>query len=290
MAASLESQTSTSSRKFSSNNNHCVVVIRDQGKDPGLDEIWRGLRNLANAYLFRLQKVKAKRTRNRPPISNRPDPVVQRRSTPAPTITTPPLPQQVPVLTVPSVVPRPSPLEASQPSPQKWSKPPVIIAPSPASAPTLKKPLPGDPGIQKGDKEKSPAKKETSRQGVVAPPPKSDPPLQEKADPSPKTGVTPQIRRPPPGSVRVTRTTHLDGDREFRTATHGGCNGCSAYKPCNILLMDEYTEKTYEYLAGRPGLCEKCWRKCLYVHKHNAKNPEFKDPNTDKVKWNWSWL
>jgi len=47
------------------NNNFCVVVIRDRGNDPALDEMWKGLRSLANAYLFRLRNVKTRR-RKRP--------------------------------------------------------------------------------------------------------------------------------------------------------------------------------------------------------------------------------
>jgi len=55
----------TRKQPLKNNSNYCVVIIRDRGGDPALDEMWKGIRSLANAYLFRLRNVKGKRNKER---------------------------------------------------------------------------------------------------------------------------------------------------------------------------------------------------------------------------------
>jgi len=101
-------------KQTKTNSNHCVVIIRDRGKDPALDEMWKGLRSLANAYLFRLRNVKSKRSK-----SNRQD---SAPSIPAPsTVSTAP-----PVATLSTRMPSPAPRGVAEPV--------LVVPPAPVKA------------------------------------------------------------------------------------------------------------------------------------------------------------
>jgi len=119
------------------NNNFCVVIIRDRGNDPALDEMWKGLRSLANAYLYRLRGVKFRR-RKRP---NEADP-----SIPPPVAPRVPVPPTAPVR--PTAPMQPAPVRPSPPPPsfvEVVKSPPKIGSlhdrrPGPAPIPAVSRP------------------------------------------------------------------------------------------------------------------------------------------------------
>jgi len=129
------------------NNNFCVVVIRDRGDDPALDEMWKGLRSLANAYIYRLRNVKSKRrkppTETGPPIPAAPVVPIPPAALAPPVVPPVPIrPQPPPVSYVDKVKtpPKVGSLHVRRASPVPSSIPPKPLAPSSSLA------LSGKPG------------------------------------------------------------------------------------------------------------------------------------------------
>jgi len=266
MQTAPEQYPTTTQKPSHSNSNYCVVIIRDRGKDPVLDEMWKGLRSLANAYLFRLRNVKNKRRKS--------------QHHPAPSI---PQPVQTvaPIRPQPSVVPPPATASIPAPRPNTtWSK----VASSPPHTPMK-------PALQV-----IPPLDYSAHQDPLLPPIKSRPvaPRPLDADHHPKRpshegaskvhnvveGTPKSIQRPKPKSISGPQPAGISAlpcNKEPRLAKQTACAACSRYKSCTLWFHSR--NRSYK-CDGKEGLCNWCWDHVVEVSEKGA-------PKNNFVKFTW---
>jgi len=211
------------------NNNFCVVIIRDRGNDPALDEMWKGLRSLANAYLYRLRGVKYRR-RKRP---NEDDPSI------------PPL--VAPLAPVPPTAPS-RPPAPTQPAPVRPPPPPVSYVEVVKSPPKI-----GPIHVRRSSP--APHIPVVSRPSAVNPIPVVTNALQ-----SPKAPLAPKK------SFLLLADKHVPkSDRVYQIYSHIKCPLCNIIGRARVGKWLQVDHKDWSPgLLLRPnipgvGFCDKCW-------------------------------
>jgi len=241
--------------------NHCVVIIRDRGHDPVLDEMWKGLRNLANAYLYRLKKVKTKRTG--PSQNLPPHPQAQMVPKPAPFI-------------VPSAPTQKTSTDRSVSLDRSWSN---VVSPS---APVRKRasivppldyeahPDPLLPPIQSKPTKPlvpdHPTKRPSMDAAVKA---------TKVVEVEPKTITKPKpkpVERLPVPKAPLLGISVLPRCKDPLIGKWAHCDGCKRYKLCTSIF--HHRNSSYK-CHGKAGLCPRCWQNLEDIIE-KGERPQFK--------------